>query len=409
MASPPRFDRRDFLGLATVGFAGVGCADSPRSASSSGEPGASEFLLEPGLVYLNTVAIGPTSRRVIDAVHAASRESERNPTQFAYSRGVEAMDGVRARLAQFVGAKVSEIALTSSTTEGMGLVASGIDLEAGDHVLTTNQEHAGGVSAWRHLARRRGIVVDEVALPVGESEPARIVDLFARALHPRARVISVSHVLFATGVTMPIRALSDLAREHRALCVVDGAQALGNLPIDLPALGCDAYAAGGHKWLLGPKGTGFLFISERAADRIAPAAWSDGPGAYTASTGVRNASAILGFGAALDLAASLPPSALTRRLQLAEQLDQALRGIPGISVASPPSGARTTPIVTFSVPPGSDSRSVQSRLLETHRIQLKALPAHLPSPLPRCLRASIHDFNSASDARRLETALMSFL
>jgi selenocysteine lyase/cysteine desulfurase len=249
------------------------------------------------------------------------------------------MEGVRTQAAAFLGCRVEELAITESTTAGMNAVAMGIELREGDHVLITDQEHEGGRACWRSLARKRGIVVDTVRLHPELRDPAAIVERFASRLTDRTRVLSFSHVTYATGVRLPVRELAALARSRDCLCVVDGAQGVGAIETDLSGIGCDAYATSGHKWLMGPKGTGLLYVRTDRARRIDPLLLESGPAAYTGATAVRNAPGILGLGAAVAYLASVGMAAVeARALEMRHRLYGELAQLSGLRILSPPPG-----------------------------------------------------------------------
>jgi selenocysteine lyase/cysteine desulfurase len=150
-------------------------------------------------------------------------------------------------------------------------------------------------------------------------------------------VISVSHITFSTGVRVPIARLAELAHKNDALLVVDGAQGPGGIAVDVKALGCDTYATSGHKWLLGPKGTGILYISEAARERIAPMQLDDGLGVYTAIGGTVNLPEVIGLGAVVDWTKRIGREAIFARLmKLRNRLYEELHATPGIRIASPP-------------------------------------------------------------------------
>src|ERR1022692_1534124 len=160
MPSKSLLPRRGFLSLvAAIGSAKFALAQAAK------RPSAGDFLFEPGLAYLNTGALGPTPRPVLDRVLAASQTLESNPSQQAYGPLRHEMDAVRTLAASFLHCEPDEIVLTDSTTAGMNAVALGIGLKAGDRVLTSNLEHMGGRACWNHLARKNGVVIDEVAIP----------------------------------------------------------------------------------------------------------------------------------------------------------------------------------------------------------------------------------------------------
>jgi selenocysteine lyase/cysteine desulfurase len=263
-----------------------------------------EYGFTPGLTYLNTASLGPTPLSVRTRMDAAWVELEQNPVFETYNEGPLHLqcDQAREQVAALLGCRSAELLITRSTTDAMNVLASGMRLEAGDHVLVTDQEHEGGTYCWTNLARRRGIVVDTVPVAPDDHDPAAIVARFARAIWPRTRVVSVSHVVSATGYCMPIPEIAALARAHDMLCVVDGAQALGQIPVDVKALGCHAYAAPGHKWLMGPKGTGVLYLASETGDRVEPVQLEDGHRFISNSTGVGCLPLCIGLGAAAEAA-----------------------------------------------------------------------------------------------------------
>jgi selenocysteine lyase/cysteine desulfurase len=398
---PASTGRRGFL--AAVG----GATLASRRLAGPPDSGAwarlrSDLLLDPGVIYLNCGALGPTPRAVLDRVTEASRILETSPSVQGYGPLVWAMEDVRTQAAAFVGCATDELAITESTTTGMNAVALGIELRAGDRVLTTDQEHEGGRACWRYLARKRGIAVDTVPLPPELREPGAIVEQFAARLNDRTRVLSFSHVTFATGIRLPVRELASLARARDCLCVVDGAQAVGAISVDLSAIGCDAYAASGHKWLLGPKGTGLLYVRADRERPIDPLLLEGGPAAYTGATGVRNAPGIVGLGAAIASLAAVGMAAVESRvLELRNRLYGALRSQFRLRVLSPPPGPLASPLLAFELPDGFEDGPFASRLQERYGISVRPL-----SPLiPRGIRVSTHVFNSETDVDRLVEAL----
>jgi selenocysteine lyase/cysteine desulfurase len=407
MASFPSPTRRRFLtDLGALAVSG----GFLRHRGLDGEPGpvlteyrtASEYLFGKGVVYLNTAALGPTPRRIVERTLAASHDLESNPSFHGYGRLKEAMDGVRARAAVFLGCTLDEMVITRSTTEGINTVAQGLNISAGHRVLMSDQEHPGGQMGWKHLARRHGVIVDTIALPLDDHDPQSIVGRYAAAITPTTRAISVSHVLSSTGMRMPIRELSALARAHGCLCVVDGAQAAGAIQVNVKELGCHAYATSGHKWLLGPKGTGLLYLSAETTGVIDPMLLEDGRGAYVESTGVRGIAEVIGLGAAIDSMTSLGMStAESRATGLRNQVVTALGSVPRLTIVSPPPGPTATPIVTYRVPDTVDSAALVVALREKHHVIVKPVPKDWLNGI----RISAHIFNSQRDIDQLTRAL----
>jgi selenocysteine lyase/cysteine desulfurase len=327
---------------------------------------------------------------------------ERNPTLYGYGALETAMEDVRARAAAFLGCAKDEIVLTGSTTDGMNWVAQGMTLAAGDRVVTTDQEHPGGRRCWDHVARRHGVVIDVVPIPPDDHDPQSIVTRVERAITPRTRVLSVAHLLSSTGLRMPVAELSALARGRGCLSVVDGAQAAGGVAVDVKALGCDVYATSGHKWLLGPKGTGLLYLRAELGRAVDPIALESGRAPYTDSSGFRNGPGLVGLGAAVDYVSALGIARIeAHNLGLRNRLYEALRDVPRIRVVSAPPGPQASPLLTFALPDGVESGSFQRRMLERHQVMLKVVPREWLNGN----RVSLHLFNTDRDADRLVEAL----
>jgi selenocysteine lyase/cysteine desulfurase len=397
------FSRRSFLaaavGAPTLGLLpGAGARASRRPALAP----AADYMFSPGLVYVQTGSLGPTPRPVMDRTLAAWRELEQNPVLYGYGAQEHAMDDVRAQAASFLGAQKDELVLTRSTTDGMNWVAQGLGLGPGDRVLTTDQEHPGGRSGWDYVARKHGVILDIVTIPPGEHDAPAIVDRFAKAVTPRTRVFSFSHLLSSTGLRMPVAELSALARAHGCLAVVDGAQAAGGIAVDVKALGCHVYATSGHKWLLGPKGTGLLYLSAELGTRVDPVALQGGRAAYSESSGVCNLPGVLGLGAALDYLKGFGLAKIeAHNLALRNLAYAALRTVPKLTVLSAPPGPLASPLVTYRLPDGVPSRALQVRLMETHSVVVKVVPAQWFNGQ----RISTHLFNSEDDVDKLVAAL----
>jgi hypothetical protein len=185
----------------------------------------SDFLFAEGLVYLNCSAMGAVPNPVLNRTIQVWQTLEKDPSDQGYGVLQQAMDDVRGQLARLIGCTQKELIATNSTTDGMNIVAQGIGLSSGQRVLTTDQEHPGGRRCWDYFARRYGAVIDRISVPLQPQSAQEILTRFEARLTPETRVISVSHITFATGTPMPIRELSELAHAQGAVCVVDGAQA----------------------------------------------------------------------------------------------------------------------------------------------------------------------------------------
>ena len=219
-----------------------------------------DLLLPEGLVHLQTGSVGAMPRPVFEATVAAMSAVENDPAGETYGPGIGRLDKVRGKAAGLVGCELEDIILTGSATAGMFLLAHGLSFRPGDRILTTDHEHPAGRMGWDWVVHRYGVEVDTLAIAPGEGDPQAIVAQFEAAIRPETRVLSFSHILFTAGVKLPATQLCALARERDCLAIVDGAQSAGAMPVDVRTMGCHAYAASGHKWLMGPKGTGLLYL-----------------------------------------------------------------------------------------------------------------------------------------------------
>ena len=341
----------------------------------TGHPaGESEYMFEPGLNYLNTAALGPTPRTVLDKVLKAWLELELNPVMMGYANGAVhvATDHAREQVAALLGCAAEELLITRSATDAMNCVALSLNLDRGDRVLTTDVEHEGGSICWSYLKRRRGIDIDVVPISPGDSDTGGIINRFEKGITKKTKVISLSHVITSTGLRMPIAEIASLARSRGILCVVDGAQAVGGIEVDVKKLGCHAYIATGHKWLMGPKGTGVLYISKDANSLIQPVQVEEGHRFVSNSTGIGSLPLVVGLGAAVEAMRQRGMANVEKQvIKLRDRAYEGLTKIPKIQVVSPPPGPLTTALVSFKLPDSVDSRAFRDLLLEKYRIVIK--------------------------------------
>lgn len=405
--------RREFLGATGLGAAAIGATAGAVVGQPAPLPSRSEFMLAPGLTHFNTASLGPTARAVFDRTIAAWRQLESSPVSMAYvgagpvnpRKVVNQADEVRGKAGALLGCDADEVLITHGTTDGMNTVAQGVALTTGDRILTTDQEHEGGSYCWDYRARRDGAAIDRVAIPLDEGDLDAIVGRFERAITPATRVISVSHVISTTGLRMPIAKIVALARARGILTIVDGAQAAGNIPVDVKALGCDAYATSGHKWLMGPKGTGLLYVSREADTRIQPIQWTHGRLYGSEATGVGAMTLAVGLGSALDAVLGWGLAAIERHnLALRAQLHAGLGQVDGLRLVGPPPGPNASAMIACALPDSLDSRAVARAMLDRGIIVKMAEKRWLNG-----LRISPHVFNTPAEVERAVRALRAVL
>ena len=361
-------------------------------------------------VYLNTGTSGPMPQQAfekeVELLEVIYREGFSSPPALAaYS---QALAEAKKALASVLACDPGTLALTHSTSDGLGMVASGLDWRPGDEVIISDLEHVSGVAPWRELALRRGIVVKELKSEGGYLEPSRVIE----AITSRTKLICISHVSYATGAVLPVREVCATAREMGVLVVVDGAQAAGHLPIDVAALGCDFYAVPGQKWLLGPEGTGALYVAPHALDKLSPSriGWAsiagegEGPDgialhadARRYETGTVHAPAFAALAQSIRTLEGLGwPNIFERAKSLARRAAQGLSELEGVRVLTPTWAG--SGLLTFAVV-GAEPERIVKELWAKRRIVIRSIPR------PAALRASFHAFNDESDVDALVSAV----
>lgn len=282
-----------------------------------------QWLLAADRINLNCGSVGctplPVLRATIDHMLSAEAFREGEYPWFGYEENRRLRE-LRDALAGFLHCKRDELALVRNATEGNNVVCNGLDLKSGDEVLLTDQEHPGGRCCWEQKAARFGIKLSYVSLPRPPASVDEVVDRFSKALTAQTKVLAFSHITSPTGLVLPVKEICQIARQRHVLTLVDGAHAIGQIPLNLHDLGCDFYTSSPHKWLLAPKGTGTLFIREELLERlwvnIASADWRNyKQKAYRFSNfGTSNLSVMVGLKAALDFFQAVGPERIYKRI-----------------------------------------------------------------------------------------------
>ena len=354
-------------------------------------------------VYLNSGASGPPPYHVIEAMRAADDLCS-GPAYLEgvrlYARQAEACSRAREAAARLIKAEPEDFALTQNTTHGMNLGAASIDWREGDEALSTTTEHPGCLVPLHVLGKRFGVKVNLISPPV-------TAEKVEAALTPRTCLVALSHVDWTSGEVLPLEEICALARKQGALTLIDGAQSVGSIPVDVPATGADMYAFTGHKWILGPEGMGAFYVRPGCevygtnvgfASLPDPSAF-DIYGGYELRQGARRFEAstmspvlALGFTAAAEAVYERGEAGLEEIRLRAELLLGLLSELPRVTLHSP-QPARSG-LVSFEVE-GLAAREVAERLLEK-----KFVLRHIPKPHPY-VRASTHLFNSEVEIEAL--------
>jgi len=311
--------------------------------------------------------------------------------------GYEPSVGIRTAVGAFINAKPDEVAITQNATMSMNFLANGLDLASADEVISTDQEHGGCISPWRLKAKRYGIVVKELKLDDGTKGGVEgVVKLFADAMTPKTKAVMFSHVVSGLGTRMPARELCAMIRDRGALALVDGAQAVGQMQVDVKELGCDAYVASPHKWMMAPKGTGFLYIRRDVQDRfwttLASSHWDDHEnGAFRfMQYGTGAVPVHEGLLAAINFIDKIGMPRIERwDAMLTKRLRDGLARIPSARITSPEDPRLASAITTFRID-GTKAKDLQTALW-TRRVRVR------PQNDARGVRLSAHLYMSPAD------------
>src|SRR5215472_1519558 len=338
-----------------------------------------QFLIPEDEVYLNNGTVGsspaPVLRAVFDGYTKTEQMAQEDPENYPIW-GYEPYNQFRDPLAAFIGCKRDELALVRNATEANSYIANGIDMKPGDEVLMTDQEHPSGESPWKLKAKRYGVVVKIMTLPKPVTSPAQVLNLFNDAITLRTRVIFFSHITTVTGVVLPARELSALARSKGILSAVDGAHVPGMMHLNIHDIGCDMYSASPHKWLQAPKGSGFLYVRDEVIDQvwstIATEGWDEPKlrAERFQRIGSSNLPALAGLKAATELANQIGmPRIEARHRSLADYVLAEMRKR-GVESWTSPDPALRCAIATVNVPP-IQRMELENWMWKQHKIRIR--------------------------------------
>jgi isopenicillin-N epimerase len=436
------YRRRELLtGVALAAAAVAGCSSAPGGSAPSGAsvpPGPvppapsgspvvldewerirGEFSLSREWVHLGGFLLASHPRVVREAIEAHRRELDENPVHYLAKNEKlnTAMERVVGVAGSYMGVTSSDVALTDSTTMSLATLYQGLALRAGDEILTTTHDHFSTHESLRLVAQRTGATVRKVALYERPSEAASgaMVDAIARAITRSTRVVAITWVHSSTGVKLPVRAIADAvakantgrAEADRALLCVDGVHGFGVEDVTMADLGCDFFAAGCHKWLFGPRGTGVLWGKTEQWARLRPTIPHFGAEAYSAwMRGVAppdtNASMMTpgGFhsfehrwalGEAFSFHLEIGKAKVAARIhELSKQFKEGLAAMPNITLHTPRARDLSSGIVCFDLN-GRPPDHVVEKLFE------KKIIATTTPYRPSCARVAPGLLNSPAE------------
>ena len=420
------FTRREVL-ASSVALAGIGAnaalaqpaIDIPTSSRELWQWARTQPVLDLNHAWLDVASAGPMFRAAMAAEYRARDAQSFSVATFGEAHWLSETNRMATRIASFVGCGPDELYFTSGAGAALGLLASGLDLAAGDEIVTTNREHPAALAPWMMLARRRGVTIRQVELPAPMSGPEQALGLFAGAITERTKAFLFSHINYADGVVMPVRELCDFARQKGIISIVDGAQALGMIDFALRDLNCDFYATCFHKWLGGGQGTGMLFVRRDKLDML----WPVAPQGVDASPPILTPTQAFGHAgapAALHKLGNLVPHAwpalrgVEAAMELQQQIGRAriearvrelaiytrlrLQQLAGVELLTPARPGLWAGIITLRARE-KDASAVARSLALGYRVYVRALL--WPGAANGALRVSLHMFNTHDEVEKL--------
>jgi selenocysteine lyase/cysteine desulfurase len=368
-------DRRQLLVRTGLALAAAGLTDleqagaAPRADAAVGwNDVRAQFRLSPGLIHMGGLYLASHPGPVRRAIDRHRRGLDADPVGYLHRHGGSLEAGVLRAAGSYLGARPADIALTDSTTMGLGLLYGGLSLRPGDEVLTTTHDFFATHESLRLAAEETGAIVRRVAL---YRDPARatedeIVGSLGRALTPATRVVALTWVHSSTGVKLPLRRIvQGLGRERGRLIVcVDGVHGLGVENETVTSLGVDFLVAGCHKWLFGPRGTGLVWGRPTAWSHVRPTipSFSGGsPAAELTPGGFHSFEHRWALAEAFRFHGRIGKARVDARIHaLNRRLKAGLAGMPHVRLLTPRAEALSAGIVVFSVDRMSPSAVVSA-------------------------------------------------
>lgn len=375
-------------------------------------------FIRPGRVYLDSASTSLTPEPVLAKMLEYYREYRANVGRGVYAssrRATEEFEAARKTLARLINAKPGEIVFVRNTTEAMNLVASGLGLRSGDKVVTTIQEHHSNYIIWlREKARKR---IDLRVIGADASGDLNLPDM-QREIEKGAKLVSVTHVSNVLGVKNPVEEIGKICRENGALLLIDGAQSVPHMRIDVKRIGCDFLAFSGHK-MCGPTGVGALYIREDLQGDLEPLCIGGGSiedvgvdyytlrgGPYRFEAGTPAIAEVIGIGAAAEYLLDIGMENIeAHEADLTREILEGIQGDRRVKVYGSLDSGRRNGIISFNVD-GMDPHDVAIALESAAGIMVRS-GHHCALPLMKevlkigsgSVRASLYLYNTKSEVR----------
>lgn len=373
------------------------------------------FMLDPSIVFLNHGSFGATPRAVFEAYQKWQRELERQPVEFLGRRFNDLMRDARAALADYLHTDKSNLTYVTNATVGVNIVARSLKLSTGDEVLSTDHEYGAMDRTWRFVCQKTGARYINQRLPRPLESREQLIEALWSAVTDRTRAIFLSHITAPTALIFPIEEICQRARAAGILTVIDGAHAPGQITLDLEHIGADFYVGNCHKWMLSPKGAGFLYARPDAQALLEPLVVSWGWESETPGDspfidqhewqGTRDIAAFLSVPAAIEFMRAHAWDRVRAECHaLAREFRQRMTELTGLPPLSPDSPDWYAQMVALPLP-DCDRNALKRRLYDDYHIEIP-LQMWNGSSLSR---ASFQGYNTREDVDKAMEAFRALL
>ncbi|NRB54339.1 MAG: aminotransferase class V-fold PLP-dependent enzyme [Saprospiraceae bacterium] len=228
------------------------------------------FRQSPHFINLENGYFSPQPLEVMQAQLENIRMINEIPSFYMRRRQAEEKQGVKRQLAQLAGCSPEEIVITRNTTESLDTIIAGLDFEAGDEAILCDQDYGSMQEAFQQRAKRHGLVLKWVDVPLHPKSDSEIVECYEKAITPKTKVMLVTQLINISGQILPVRKICDMAHTHGVEVIVDGAHAFAQLNFKIPDLNCDYFGASLHKWLCCPLGAGIMYVKKDKIAKVWP-------------------------------------------------------------------------------------------------------------------------------------------
>lgn len=230
----------------------------------------SQFLLNPEITYLNHGSFGACPKSIFEDYQKWQRELEKEPVQFMTVTGPEHLEKSKKTLADYINCDPVDLVYVTNPSTAFNIIIKGLDLKAGDEILTSNQEYGAMDRTWNYYCKKAGAkyVRQKINIPLKSKDD--FIEQFWKGLTSKTRIVFLSHITSPTGLIFPVKEVCEKAKELGLITIIDGAHVPGHIPLNLKELKADIYTGACHKWLLTPKGNSFLYVRKEFQDDFDP-------------------------------------------------------------------------------------------------------------------------------------------